>query len=43
MKTENREKEDAGSMEAWSHAQYPGERERGPGMDALKELLQVHD
>ena len=28
MKTENREKEDAGLMGAWSHAQYAGERER---------------
>ena len=28
MKTENREKEDAGLMVAWSHAQYAGERER---------------
>ena len=27
MKTENREKEDAGLMGAWSHAQYAGERE----------------
>ena len=28
MKTENREKEDAGLMGAWSHAQYARERER---------------
>ena len=28
MKTENREKEYAGLMGAWSHAQYAGERER---------------
>ena len=28
MKTEIREKEDAGLMEAWSHAQYAGETER---------------
>ena len=29
MKTENREKErNAGLMEAWSYAQYAGERER---------------
>ena len=28
MKTENGEKEDAGLMEAWSHAQYAGETER---------------
>ena len=28
MKTEIREKEDAGSMEAWSYAQYAGETER---------------
>ena len=28
MKTENREKECAGLMGAWSHAQYAGERER---------------
>ena len=28
MKTEDREKEDAGLMGAWSHAQYAGERER---------------
>ena len=27
MKTENREKADAGLMGAWSHAQYAGERE----------------
>ena len=27
MKTEDREKEDAGLMGAWSHAQYAGERE----------------
>ena len=28
MKTENREKEDAGLMGAWNHAQYAGETER---------------
>ena len=28
MKTKNREKEDAGLMGAWSHAQYAGETER---------------
>ena len=28
MKTEIREKEDAGLMGAWSHAQYAGETER---------------
>ena len=28
VKTENREKECAGLMGAWSHAQYAGERER---------------
>ena len=28
MKTENRKKENAGSMEAWSYAQYAGETER---------------
>ena len=28
MKTENREKEDAGLMGAWSHAQYAGKTER---------------
>ena len=28
MKTESREKECAGLMGAWSHAQYAGERER---------------
>ena len=28
MKTENREEENAGSMEAWSYAQYAGETER---------------
>ena len=28
MKTENREREYKGLMEAWSHAQYAGETER---------------
>ena len=28
MKTEDREKEDAGLMGAWNHAQYAGETER---------------
>ena len=36
MKTEIREKEDAGSMEAWSYAQYAGEIER----EKTKTLLQ---
>ena len=42
MKTENREKErNAGLMEAWSNAQYAGERERESKRKTPKTLFKT--
>ena len=40
MKTEIREKEDAGSMEAWGYAQYAGETEREREREKQKTIFQ---
>ena len=40
MKTENRRKENAGLMEAWSYAQYAGETEREREREREREKTQ---
>ena len=38
MKTEIREERNVGLMEAWSHAQYAGERERERERETLEHI-----